>query len=71
MSLAHLRAPRLAGSRKSAEGAAAARVTPGPTAYCGATREPIYRTVNDAQESGLEICDSCLVDSRKSRKPGH
>jgi len=71
MSLAHLRAPRVARSRKAAAGAASERVTPGPTAYCGATREPIYRTVNDAHESGLEICDTCLVDSRRPPKPGH
>ena len=71
MSLAHLRAPKVARSRKAAEGVAAPRVTIGPTAFCGATREPIYRTVNDAHESGLEICDSCLVDSRRVRKPGH
>ena len=36
--------------------------------YCGATREPIYRTMDEATESGLELCDSCLVDFRKQRK---
>jgi hypothetical protein len=46
-------------------------VIAGPTAFCGASREPIYRTVNEASESGLEVCDVCLVDSRRQRKPAH
>jgi hypothetical protein len=36
--------------------------------YCGATREPIYRTMDEATESGLEICGSCLADFRRQRK---
>ena len=69
MSLAHLRAPKLERSRV----AAAAVVRPeravaGVTAFCGASREPIYRTVDEASESGLEICDTCLVHSRKQRR---
>jgi len=68
MSLAHLRAPKLARSRKATAGAPE-RVILGPTAYCGASREPVYRTVNEASESGLEVCDVCLADSRRHRKP--
>jgi hypothetical protein len=71
MSLAHLRAPKAGRSRKAAGGAPVPRVIPGPTAYCGASREPIYRTLNEASESGLEVCDTCLADSRRQRKPGH
>jgi hypothetical protein len=68
MSLAHLRAPKLERSRKP-EAVAVARRTTGPTAFCGASREPIYRTLNEASESGLEVCDACLADSRKKRNP--
>ena len=69
MSLAHLRAPRLRRSRKAAEAVALARAT--TTAFCGASHEPIYRTLNEASESGLELCDACLADSRKQRDPKH
>ena len=71
MSLAHLRAPKVERSRKAAAGAGAATVILGPTSYCGASREPVYRTVNEASESGLEICDTCLADSRRHGKPAH
>jgi hypothetical protein len=70
MSLAHLRAPTVARSGKIAGGSARARVTPGQSSYCGASREPIYRTLNEASESGLEVCDTCLADSRRQRQPG-
>jgi hypothetical protein len=40
----------------------------GATAYCGASREPIYRSLDEAAESGLEVCASCLLDARKPRK---
>jgi len=67
MSLAHLRAPAVARSRKTASGVPPARV--GPMAYCGASREPVYRTLSEASESGLEVCDTCLADSRRPRRP--
>jgi len=69
MSLAHLRAPRLPRPRKAAETVALTRVIAWPTAFCGASREPIYRTVTEASESGLELCDACLADSRRQRNP--
>jgi hypothetical protein len=59
----------VARSGKTAAGDGPARVAPGHTAYCGASREPIYRTLNEASESGLEVCDTCLADSRRSRQP--
>ena len=69
MSLAHLMVPRLPRTRTAtAEIAPSARTAAGVTAYCGASREPIYRTVNEAAESGLEVCASCLIDARKPRK---
>ena len=69
MSLAHLRALKSAGRTPPAVGAAAAeRAATSPTAYCGASREPIYRTMDEATASGLELCDSCLADFRKQRK---
>ena len=70
MSLAHLRAPKLPAPRKRAGGAPVERVVSGPASYCGASREPVYRTLDEASESGLEICGTCLLDSRQ-RKPRH
>jgi hypothetical protein len=69
MSLAHLRAPTVARSGKTAAAGAPApaRVAGAHTAYCGASREPVYRTLNEASESGLEVCDTCLADSRRQR----
>lgn len=69
MSLAHLKAPKLA--RTAAMGARPDGVAASAGSYCGASREPIYRTLNEATESGLEICDTCLADSRKQRKALH
>jgi len=68
MSLAHLRAPKLARARGVAGHAVPGRATAGPKAYCGASREPLYRTIDEAHESGLVVCDSCLADFRKQRK---
>jgi hypothetical protein len=67
MSLAHLRIAK-AGRGISAGTALAAKATTSAASYCGATREPIYRTMDEATESGLELCDSCLADFRKQRK---
>ena len=69
MSLAHLMVPRLPRARAVAAALAPpARIAGGVSAYCGASREPVYRTLNEAAESGLEVCASCLIDSRKPRK---
>jgi len=69
MSLAHLMVPRLPRTRTVASKLAApSRVAPGVTSYCGASREPIYRNLIEASESGLEVCASCLIDARKPRK---
>jgi hypothetical protein len=68
MSLAHLRAPKLGRTRSVGAPAAAERAVAVPKAYCGASREPLYRTVDEAHESGLELCDSCLADFRKQPK---
>lgn len=69
MSLAHLMIPRLPRDRSAAAKVAPApRMAAGGTSYCGASREPIYRTLIEASESGLEVCASCLIDARKPRK---
>jgi hypothetical protein len=69
MSLAHLRALKSAGRTPVAGGpAAAGTASRSPVAYCGASREPVYRTMDEATASGLELCDSCLADFRKQRK---
>jgi len=67
MSVAHLRV--LKAARGLPPGTAGARVATSPVSYCGATREPVYRTMDEATESGLELCASCLNDFRKQRKP--
>jgi len=66
MFLAHLRIPKVGRSVSPGTVLAMKRATLG--AYCGATREPIYRTMDEAKESGLDICDSCVADFRKQRK---
>jgi hypothetical protein len=66
VSLAHLRAPKVGRTRQVAGRTAAERAA-ALKAYCGASREPVYTSVEDAHESGLELCDSCLVQSRKQR----
>jgi hypothetical protein len=73
MSLAHLMVPKVARPRKSAGAADKAAAGPdkaaaGGGAYCGASREPVYRTLDQAGDSGLEICTICLIGSRKQRK---
>ena len=67
MSLAHLRIAKERRGISPGTALAAKAATPS-AAYCGATREPIYRTMEEATESGLEVCDSCLADFRKQRK---
>jgi hypothetical protein len=67
MSLAHLRIPKAERGGATGAGLAPKRAAP-LGSYCGATREPIYRTMDEAKESGLEICDSCVADFRRQRK---
>jgi hypothetical protein len=68
MSVAHLRILKSARVLSSGP-SVVARAATSSTAYCGATREPVYRTMDEATESGLELCASCLNDFRKQRKP--
>ena len=44
------------------------RVATLTTSYCGASQEPVFRTIDDAAASGLLICDSCLVLFRRQKK---
>jgi hypothetical protein len=67
MSVAHLRVLKSARVLPSGT-SAVARTASSSTTFCGATREPVYRTVDEAEESGLDICASCLADFRKQRK---
>jgi hypothetical protein len=70
MSLAHLRVLK-SGRVRPAAGAAAIvgeRTTTTATAYCGASREPVYRTMDEAAASGLQLCDTCLADFRRQRR---
>jgi hypothetical protein len=66
MSVAHLRV--LKSARPLSGASTTQRVAVAAAAFCGATREPVYRTVDEAEESGLDICASCLADFRKQRK---
>jgi hypothetical protein len=70
MSLAHLREVKSDRPRTSTGAATAApRKAAGPAAsYCGASREPVYRTMDEATASGLELCDSCLALFRREKK---
>jgi hypothetical protein len=70
MSLAHLREMQLDRNRKTTGAAAAPKTVTSPRGYCGATREPVYRTMDEATASGLELCDSCLALFRQHQK-GH
>jgi hypothetical protein len=38
------------------------------TAFCGASLEPAYRTMDEATASGLELCDTCVALFRRQRK---
>jgi hypothetical protein len=66
MSLAHLKVPKV--PRKSHASLAAGdapAVRPGPIAECGASHEPLYRTLDEAHESGLEVCGTCVALARR------
>jgi hypothetical protein len=68
MSLAHLRALKAARTRPPAGAPATGRTATPAASLCGASREPIYRTMDEANESGLELCGSCLADFRRQQK---
>ena len=65
MSLAHLRETKAQSGRTSA---ATRKVATAPAGLCGASREPAYRTMDEAAASGLEICDTCVVLFRRQGK---
>jgi hypothetical protein len=69
MSLAHLREAKPARSRATAGAAAAGKAAKSPAAYCGASHEPMYRSMEEAEASGLQLCDSCVVLFRQRPKP--
>jgi hypothetical protein len=66
MSLAHLRETKAPRNRSAA--AVPAKVNSSPTAFCGASREPAYRTMDEATASGLELCDTCVALFRRQAK---
>jgi hypothetical protein len=63
MSLAHLRETKTRRSRS-----AAASPQKAAAALCGASREPAYRTMEEAGASGLEICGTCVALFRRRGK---
>jgi hypothetical protein len=69
MSLAHIKAPKLTRKPAGATGAPIPPARTGPAAECGASHEPLYRTAEEARESGLEVCDMCLAIMRKQGRP--
>jgi hypothetical protein len=66
MSLAHLRETQAQSNRTSPT--APRRVAAAPAGLCGASSEPVYRTMDEAAASGLEICDTCIVLFRRQGK---
>jgi hypothetical protein len=68
MSLAHLRVVKSRRTRSAAGAASGGRAVPTSSSYCGASSEPVYRTMDEAAASGLQLCDSCLADFRRQRK---
>ena len=68
MSLAHLRETKLARTRAPAGAAVERKPASAATAFCGASHEPVYRTMDEAAASGLELCDSCLMLFRQRQK---
>jgi hypothetical protein len=64
MSLAHLRETK---SHRNRTAAVVPRKNTSPTAFCGASLEPAYRTMDEATASGLELCDICVALFRRQR----
>ena len=68
MSLAHLRQVKTDANRTTASAAAVRKAAGAAPSYCGASHEPVYRTMDEATASGLELCDSCLLLFRQRNK---
>ena len=66
MSLAHLRETKSPRNRTAAM--VPRKVNTSPAAFCGASLEPAYRTMDEATASGLELCDTCVALFRRQRK---
>ncbi len=66
MSLAHLRETKSPRNRTPAM--VIRKVNTSATAFCGASLEPAYRTMDEATASGLELCDTCVALFRRQRK---
>ena len=66
MSLAHLRETKSPRNRTAPM--VPRNVNTSPTAFCGASLEPAYRTMDEATASGLELCDTCVALFRRQRK---
>jgi len=66
MSLAHLR--ELKSPRNHTAAMVPRKVNKSPSAFCGASLEPAYRTMDEATASGLELCDTCVTLFRRQRK---
>jgi len=66
MSLAHLRETKSPRNRTAAM--VPRKINTSPTAFCGASLEPAYRTMDEATASGLELCDTCVALFRRQRK---
>jgi hypothetical protein len=66
MSLAHLRETK--SPRNRTPPMVPRKVTTSPAAFCGASLEPAYRTMDEATASGLELCDTCVALFRRQRK---
>ena len=65
MSLAHLRETKTPRNRTAA---VPPKVNTSANAICGASREPAYRTMDEATASGLELCDTCVALFRQQLK---
>ena len=68
MSLAHLQETKSGHHRAAPAGGGVRRGATSTSSYCGASQEPVFRTIDDAAASGLLICDSCLVLFRRQKK---
>jgi hypothetical protein len=66
MSLAHLLEPKAPRDRTKA--ALPRKAASGQAALCGASREPAYRTMDEADASGLAICGTCVALFRRPGK---
>ena len=66
MSLAHLRETKSPRNRTSTM--VPRKFNTSPIAFCGASLEPAYRTMDEATASGLEVCDTCVALFRRQRK---